>query len=104
MRKIFFLTLFLLFIQAACAGRPAVPASLPETVAATSTPQAVPSPPSIATAVFAPTPTAMENVFYVATSGNDDVGDGSIEAPWATITQAVETVPDGSSILVPPGP
>lgn len=41
-------------------------------------------------------------VFYVATDGNDD-GDGSEADPWATITHAVETVPDGSTVLVRPG-
>src|SRR5688572_11033674 len=42
------------------------------------------------------------DVFYVATAGNDD-GDGSEADPWATITHAVENVPDGSTILVRPG-
>jgi hypothetical protein len=41
-------------------------------------------------------------VFYVATDGNDD-GDGSDGDPWATITHAVENVPDGSTVLVRPG-
>lgn len=59
--------------------------------------------PSIATAVFVPTPSVQENVSYVATTGQDDTGDGSLEAPWATITHAVESVADGASILVLPG-
>ena len=41
-------------------------------------------------------------VFYVATDG-DDSGDGSSSNPWATITHAVESVADGSTILVRPG-
>ena len=53
-----------------------------------------------------PTITTVETstaVFYVATDGNDNDGDGSPGNPWATITHAVETVPDGSTILVQPG-
>jgi hypothetical protein len=44
--------------------------------------------------------------YYVATSGqggNDSSGNGSLAAPWATITHALENVPDGSLILVRPG-
>ncbi len=41
--------------------------------------------------------------FYVATDGNDDSGDGSIASPWATITHALDSVEDGSVILVRPG-
>ena len=46
---------------------------------------------------------AQANVFYVATDGNDSTGNGSISNPWATITNAVDQVPDGSTILVRPG-
>lgn len=46
-------------------------------------------------------PTA--DVYYVATDGNDDTGDGSMASPWATITQGLDNVPDGSTILVRPG-
>jgi hypothetical protein len=42
------------------------------------------------------------DVFYVATDGSDD-GDGSDAEPWATITHAIENVPDGSTVLVRPG-
>jgi hypothetical protein len=42
-------------------------------------------------------------VFYVATGGDDANGDGSAGNPWATITRAVDTVPDGSTVLVLPG-
>lgn len=42
-------------------------------------------------------------VYYVATNGSDTTGDGSSPSPWATITHAVEHVPDGSTVLVRPG-
>jgi hypothetical protein len=42
-------------------------------------------------------------MFYVATNGNDGSGNGSSGNPWATITHAVDTVPDGSTVLVRPG-
>ena len=38
--------------------------------------------------------------YYVDTDGSDTTGDGSLSHPWATITRALETVPDGSLILV----
>ena len=41
--------------------------------------------------------------FYVATDGNDGTGDGSLADPWATITFALDSVPDGSEIVVRPG-
>ena len=41
--------------------------------------------------------------FYVATDGNDENGDGSAAAPWATITHALDSVSDGSLILVRAG-
>jgi hypothetical protein len=41
--------------------------------------------------------------FYVATDGNDQTGDGTIGSPWASITHALDSVPDGSTILVKPG-
>jgi len=41
--------------------------------------------------------------FHVATTGSDDTGDGSVGTPWATITHAVDTVPDDSLVLVGPG-
>lgn len=46
---------------------------------------------------------ATQDVYYVATDGDDVHGDGSISKPWATITYALERAPDGSSILVRPG-
>lgn len=46
---------------------------------------------------------AQPATFYVATSGSDSSGDGSSGNPWATITQAVNSVPDGSLVLVRPG-
>lgn len=41
--------------------------------------------------------------FYVATDGSDETGDGSQANPWATITFALNTIPDASTILVRPG-
>jgi|CXWL01.1.fsa_nt_gi hypothetical protein len=41
--------------------------------------------------------------FHVATIGSDTTGDGSVAAPWATISHAVQSVPDASLILVGPG-
>jgi hypothetical protein len=53
---------------------------------------------------LSPRPTAAQgSVFYVATTGNNDTGTGSAAAPWATIEYAVNTVPDGSTVLVRPG-
>ena len=46
---------------------------------------------------------AQADVYYVTTDGNDDTGDGSVSNPWATITHALDSVPDGSTILVRPG-
>jgi hypothetical protein len=42
-------------------------------------------------------------VYYVAPGGSDDSGSGSQANPWATISYAVQNVPDGSTILVQPG-
>ncbi len=42
-------------------------------------------------------------VYYVATDGDDNTGDGSMGSPWATITHALDSVPDSSTILVRPG-
>ncbi|NOZ93898.1 MAG: hypothetical protein GXP47_04025, partial [Acidobacteria bacterium] len=41
--------------------------------------------------------------YYVATDGNDSTGDGSFASPWATIEHALDSVQDGSLILVEPG-
>ncbi len=42
-------------------------------------------------------------VYYVATDGSDEGGDGAVERPWASISHALGQVPDGSTILVAPG-
>lgn len=42
-------------------------------------------------------------VLYVATDGNDDSGDGSQSAPYATITHALDNIEDGGTILVKAG-
>lgn len=49
-----------------------------------------------------PAPTAAER-FFVQTDGDDSTGDGSAAAPWATISHAVSSAPDGSVIDVGPG-
>ena len=41
--------------------------------------------------------------FYVATDGDDMTGNGSQGMPWATITHALDTVPDQSLVLVEAG-
>ena len=46
---------------------------------------------------------AQGSTFYVATTGNDTTGNGSSATPWATITHALDNVPDGSTVLVRPG-
>ena len=46
---------------------------------------------------------AQTGTYYVAVSGNNSTGDGSAAAPWGTLTYAINTVPDGSLILVRPG-
>lgn len=50
----------------------------------------------------APAP-AQTRVFYVATTGSDTTGNGSLARPWRTITRALDAVPDGSLVLVRPG-
>jgi len=44
-----------------------------------------------------------QSTFHVATGGSDQTGDGSAGAPWATVSHAVDEVPDGSLVLVAPG-
>ena len=41
--------------------------------------------------------------FFVATDGDDTTGDGSSGNPWATITQALDSSPDESLVLVRSG-
>jgi len=45
----------------------------------------------------------MGTVHYVFPNGDDDAGDGSARAPWATIGYAVTQVADGALIEVAPG-
>ncbi len=42
-------------------------------------------------------------LFHVAETGSDASGDGSFASPWATVTHALDSVPDRSLILVEPG-
>ncbi len=41
--------------------------------------------------------------FFVDPGGNDSSGDGSMANPWASIQKAVDSVPDGSLVLVKAG-
>lgn len=54
-------------------------------------------------ATLAVTFASAQGVCYVATDGSDTTGDGSETNPWATITHALDSVPDGSTVLVRPG-
>ncbi len=62
-------------------------------------PDAGPPPPPTACTYEAPT----GSVVYVATDGDDATGDGTMGSPWASITQALDNVSDGATILVRPG-
>ena len=44
-----------------------------------------------------------QQTFYVATNGVDVANGGTLAAPWASITFALDRVPDASVILVRPG-
>ena len=55
------------------------------------------------TPTHASNPEFLGGTFYVATDGDDTTGDGSLGNPWATITQALDSVDDQSLILVRPG-
>ncbi len=46
---------------------------------------------------------ALVATYYVATDGDNLLGDGSVADPWATITHALDNVPDNSLIIVRPG-
>lgn len=95
---------FLAISQIACRPSPLLPEGQEEdaSLAANSSPVNETSAP-VATAVFLPTKSALENAFYVAVTGDDEFGEGSVEAPWASITHAVNLVPDGATIFVLPG-
>ncbi len=57
----------------------------------------------ISTMVFGTVPSMAQDTFHIATNGSDTTGNGTNLAPWATITHALDTVTDGSLILVKPG-
>jgi len=46
---------------------------------------------------------AQSDVYYVAIDGADDIPGGTAGDSWATITYALDNVPDDSLILVRPG-
>jgi hypothetical protein len=54
-------------------------------------------------ALVAPRAQDAAATYYVDAGGSDTTGDGSSVYPWATITHALDTVPDDSLILVRPG-
>ncbi len=93
---------------------PASPPPLPATKPLPNTPVATPtavtqaSPESTAvpkinaeSAVYLPI--VVTPIYYVAVNGSDAAGGGSEENPWATISHALDNVPDGVTILVRPG-
>jgi len=45
----------------------------------------------------------LAQTLWVATSGDDSTGTGTVASPWATITHALDSASDGSLILVKPG-
>ncbi len=81
----------------------AIPATTTATTVETATEAEVAA--AVSTPRPLPTPVLDPNAptFYVATDGNDESGNGSAEAPWATITHALDSVADGSVIMVRPG-
>ncbi|MAT41253.1 MAG: hypothetical protein CL609_02850 [Anaerolineaceae bacterium] len=46
---------------------------------------------------------AFANTYYIAVTGSNNAGDGTANHPWATISYALNQVPDDSLILVKPG-
>jgi len=46
---------------------------------------------------------ASAQTFYIAPAGVDTPAGGTLASPWATITYALDRVPDGSLVLVRPG-
>lgn len=89
-------------VSTAAPAQPTATASTTTGAATTaaSTPAIAATLPAVATSGAS---TTHAQTFYVATTGNDDSGDGSAAAPWATITKALDSVPDDSLILVQPG-
>lgn len=92
----------------AAPAEPATPSGATPVATVVSLPTAAPAAATPAAAVAAPDWSAPElgpdaPTFYVATNGDDATGDGSAAAPWATITHALDSVADGSLILVQPG-
>lgn len=43
---------------------------------------------------------AIPRLYYVATTGNDTSGDGSRDAPWATIAKAIASVASGDTVRI----
>jgi pectin methylesterase-like acyl-CoA thioesterase len=49
------------------------------------------------------TAVASADTYYVATTGDDGIGDGSSGNPWMTIQHAVNTITEGDTIIVRDG-
>jgi parallel beta-helix repeat protein len=49
------------------------------------------------------TAVANADTYYVTTTGDDGIGDGSSENPWRTIQHAVNTITEGDTIIVRDG-
>ena len=50
-----------------------------------------------------PAPVQATGAYYVATSGSDASGTGSLSNPWRTIQKAANAVGPGSTVLIQPG-
>jgi hypothetical protein len=77
--------------------------SLAEAPPGTTTPSGTTTMPASGSPDNIQVPTSTTPTYFVATTGNDTTGDGSAGKPFATITKAVNTVPDGCLVLVKPG-
>lgn len=95
MRQVWMLIFFLLLLVACGGGETAVS---PPTLAANPVVEPLAAPTLVSPPVDPNAP-----AYYVATDGDDETGEGTMAAPWATITHALDSVADGSVILVRPG-
>jgi hypothetical protein len=65
--------------------------------------QVIPPTPTATSTSILVSPTPVRPIYYVSKEGNDQLGTGSRNKPWATIGFAVESVEDGAMIIVLPG-
>ncbi|HET7055053.1 MAG TPA: DUF1565 domain-containing protein, partial [Thermomicrobiales bacterium] len=52
---------------------------------------------------LAPREVAAAGTYYVATTGNDATGTGTLANPWRTIQKAADSIGPGSTVLIQPG-